>query len=1016
MTTLPERPFESLRTAAKWEESMSRDDVVEASIREVGVELFAAAKGSKPSIFDKGYWNGKIIDYCMAHEAFKIEMFRFVDVLPMLSNSDAVARHIKEYFGRDGLKFPAAVKTAMIGATAFGGLGAKMASGTIEKNVVEMARRFVVGQTPDEALPVLQKLRDDDITFTVDLLGEATVSEVESEIYAKRYVEVLDVLNREKDNWPEKDLLDQGPNGPLPKVNLSVKVSSLYSQMDALAYEGSLEALKNRLRPLMVRAKETGALVNIDLEQFCFKDLTLDLFMQLCEEPELAGYPNFGIVVQAYLKTAIDDTQRLIKWAKKRKTPITVRLVKGAYWDYETILAKQKGWPSPVFTKKSDTDACFEQVSRMLIDAYPLVLPAFGSHNIRSIAHAIAYARQKGLPDSALEMQSLYGMAEPIRRATIKCGFRQRVYAPIGELIPGMAYLVRRLLENTSNEGFMRQSFVEGVGADKLLEKPEPPTSEKKAKKTRESVFETPFRNDPVFDYSEVEVRQRMEKALKKFRKSFGRELPIAINGKEIYTGNILDSVNPAHTDEVIVRQHQARMEDAQEAIMAARAYFPTWRDTPPEERAAVLMRAAEIMRQRRHDLNALLVYEAGKPWREADADVCEAIDFLDYYAREAIRVTTPQRMQSYIPGEENLFFYEPRGVAVIIAPWNFPMAILTGMTTAALGAGNCVLIKPSRQTSAIGYELYRILREAKAPGGAVHFMPGPGSKVGQFLVDHPETDLLAFTGSMEVGLNLIRSTAEVHEGQRNVKGIICEMGGKNGLIVDDDADLDEAVKGVVYSAFGYAGQKCSACSRVIVLDSCYDAFVGRLVEAVKSIDVGDPVLPGTYVPPVIDVSAQRTIQEYIEIGKQEGKLLVERESPSGGTFVGPVVFGDVDRKARIAQEEIFGPVLSIIRAKDIDDAIEIALDSRFGLTGGMFSRSPANIERVRRELRVGNLYINRSITGAVVGRHPFGGSRMSGVGSKAGGPDYMIRLMEPRAIAENTMRRGFAPEVDEEE
>ena len=995
---------------------MSKEDIVEARIREIGAELFAVAKGSKPSIFDKGYWNGKIIDYCMAHEEFKVEMFRFVDVLPMLSSSDAVARHIKEYFAREGLRIPAAVKTAMIGATAFGGLGAKMAAGTIEKNVVEMARRFVVGETPEQALPVLQKLRNDNISFTVDLLGEAALSEVESEIYAQRYLEVLEVLNREKDNWPDKELLDQGPEGPLPKVNLSVKVSSLYSQMDALAYEGSLEALKNRLRPLMLRAKETGALVNIDLEQFCFKDLTFDLFMQLCEEPELAGYPHFGVVVQAYLKSAVDDTQRLIKWAKKRKTPITVRLVKGAYWDYETILAKQKDWPSPVFTKKADTDASFEQISRLLIDAYPLIYPALGSHNIRSIAHAISYARQKGVPDSALEMQSLYGMAEPIRSATIKCGFRQRVYAPIGELIPGMAYLVRRLLENTSNEGFMRQSFVEGLTIDKLLEKPTASPSVKPAKNKREKDTTEPFRNEPVFDYADAEVRQRMEKALKKFRKSFGRELPIAIDGKEILTGNVLDSVNPAHTDEVVVRQHQARMEDAEAAITAARAYFPTWRDTPPTERAAVLTRAAAIMRQRRHDLNALLVYEAGKPWREADADVCEAIDFLDYYAREVIRVTTPQRMQSYIPGEENLFFYEPRGVAVIISPWNFPMAILTGMTTAALGAGNCVLIKPSRQTSAIGYELYKILREAKAPAGAVHFMPGPGSKVGQYLVDHVETDLLAFTGSMEVGLNLIKSTAEVHAGQRNVKGIICEMGGKNGLIVDDDADLDEAVKGVVYSAFGYAGQKCSACSRVIVLDACYDAFVGRLVEAVKSIDVGDPELPGTYVPPVIDASAERTIREYIEIGKKEGKLLVERESPAGGTFVGPVVLGDVDRKARVAQEEIFGPVLAIIRAKDIDDAIEIALDSRFGLTGGLFSRSPANIEKVRRAFRVGNLYINRTITGAVVGRHPFGGSRMSGVGSKAGGSDYMIRFMEARAISENTMRRGFAPEVDEDD
>ena len=993
---------------------MSKADVLEAKIREIGAELFASMKGAKPSLFDKGYFSGKIIDYCMAHEAFKVEMFRFVDVLPTLKSSSAVAKHIKEYFTREGLEFPSAVKAAMMGATAFGGLGAKMASGTIQKNVVGMARRFMVGSTPEEALPVLTKLREDNIAFTVDLLGEATVSEVESEEYARRYLEVLNVLDQEKDNWPTKDFLDQAPDGPLPKVNLSVKVSALYSQMDPLAYDDSLAVLKSRLRPLMSRAKELGAMVNIDLEQFVYRDLTFDLFMQLCDEPEFADYPHFGIVIQAYLKDAKNDAERLIRWNKKRKVPITVRLVKGAYWDYETILARQKNWPSPVFTRKEDTDANFEEISRMLIDAYPRIHPAFGTHNVRSIAHAMAYAQQKKLPDGAIEMQSLSGMAEPIRVATIRCGMRQRVYAPIGELIPGMAYLVRRLLENTSNEGFMRQSFIEGADAERLLKRPEQATGKppKEKKKSTKGDLE-PFVNDPTFDYSIPELRKRMEKALAKMRKSFGKELPVVVNGKEIKTGKILDSVNPSHTEQVVARQHQAGMDEAEAAITAAREYFPTWRDTPPWERAQVLIRAAKIMRERRHDLNALLVYEAGKPWREADADVVEAIDFMEYYAREAIRVTTPLKMQGHLPGEENVFFYEPRGVAIVIAPWNFPMAILTGMTTAALVAGNCVLVKPSRQTSAIGYALYEILREAKAPAGAIHFMPGPGYKVGQFLIDHRETDLIAFTGSMEVGLNLITSAAVVHEGQRNVKGIICEMGGKNAVIVDYDADLDEAVAGVVYGAFGYAGQKCSACSRVVVHDACYDAFVSRLIEAVRSIKVGDAAEPGTYCPPVIDVSAQKTIQEYIEIGKTEGTVLIERETPTGGTFVGPVVIGDLDSKARIVQEEIFGPVLSVLRARDFDEAVELALDSRFGLTGGLYSRSPANIERVRREFRVGNLYINRSCTGAVVERHPFGGMRMSGVGTKAGGPDYLIRFMEARSISENMMRRGFAPDVE---
>ncbi len=986
---------------------------VEATIQEVGSQLFAATKGTSPSIFDKGFWQGKIIDYCMAHEDFKVEMFRFVDVLPMLKTSADVARHVTEYFSREGVDLPGPVRTALLGATAFGGVGARMAAGSIEKNVVQMARRFMVGATPEEALPVLRQLREDNICFTVDLLGEATVSEAESDTYAERYLQVLDVLNREQGSWPDNDLLDKGPQGLLPKVNLSIKVSALYSQIDALAYESSLSALKQRIRPLMLRARQTGAFVNLDLEQQSFRDLTLDLFMQLCDEPELKDYPYVGVVVQAYLVDSQEDARRLIRWAKKRKAPVTVRLVKGAYWDYETILAKQKDWPSPVFTHKADTDANYEHISRMLIDAFPKVHSAFASHNIRSIAHAIAYARKKGLPDGAIELQSLYGMAEPIRAASIKCGYRQRVYAPIGELIPGMAYLVRRLLENTSNDSFMRQSFVEGASVERLLSPPRRAGRRKRSSAPASAEALPPFRNEPVFDYGLGDNREAMARALSEVKRSFGRELPIVVNGRAVETGQVLPSVNPSRIDQVVARQHQARTEDAEAAIQAARSFFPTWRDTDCVERANMLMRAAGIMRERRHQLNALLVYEAAKPWREADADVCEAIDFMEYYAREVIRVGTPSKTQPHIPGEDNIFVYEPRGVAVVIAPWNFPMAILCGMTTAALGSGNCVLVKPSRQTSAIGYELFQILRQAGAPPGAIHFLPGPGSKVGQFIIDHAGIDLIAFTGSMEVGLNLITSAAPVHPGQRNVKGVICEMGGKNAIIVDDDADLDEAVRGVTYSAFGYAGQKCSACSRVVVLDACYDAFVGRLVEAVRSLAVGDAADPATFVPAVIDVDAQASIRKYIEIGKREGQLLIERASPEGGTYVGPVLLGDVDAKATVAQEEIFGPVLSIIRASDFEHAIQLALDSRFGLTGGLYSRSPAHIERVRREFRVGNLYVNRHITGAVVERHPFGGSRMSGVGSKAGGPDYIIRFMEARAVSENTMRRGFAPELE---
>ncbi len=479
---------------------------------------------------------------------------------------------------------------------------------------------------------------------------------------------------------------------------------------------------------------------------------------------------------------------------------------------------------------------------------------------------------------------------------------------------------------------------------------------------------------------------------------------------------------------------------------------FPGWRDTPAEERVDALLRAAALMRARRFELAALEVIEAGKPWREADADVTEAIDFLEYYAREMLRLA-PARSLSDVPGEEDLYFYEPRGVAAVIAPWNFPLAIPAGMVSAALAAGNTVVFKPANSTPVLGYALVRILHEAGIPGGVVNFLPGPGSEIGDYLASDPRVDLIAFTGSLEVGLSIMGKAATVARGQRNIKKVVAEMGGKNAIIVDTDADLDAAVEGVIVSAFHYAGQKCSACSRVVVLEPIHDQFVRRLVQAAASLKVGDPSDPGTRVGPVISAEARDRILRYIEQGTREARLAFPEvasasaggpAAPGGGVgpvapaaprgdaglaaeedggdgdsarpadtgyFIQPHLFVDVPPEATIAQEEIFGPVLAVLKAHDFSHALELALGVRYGLTGGLYSRNPARIARAYQEFRVGNLYINRPITGAMVGRQPFGGSRMSGVGSKAGGPDYLLQFLEPRVVTENTIRRGFAPD-----
>src|SRR5262249_40682037 len=461
----------------------------------------------------------------------------------------------------------------------------------------------------------------------------------------------------------------------------------------------------------------------------------------------------------------------------------------------------------------------------------------------------------------------------------------------------------------------------------------------------------------------------------------------------------------------------RATSDHALQAIQAAKNAFLQWRDTEPRTRADDLFRAATAMRRRRFELAAWEIYECGKQWREADADVAEAIDFCEFYALEMLRLSQSRRGD--VPGEENYTFYEPRGVMIVIAPWNFPLAILTRMTGARLVSGHPVIMKPAESSSGIGAKLMEVLQEAEVPRGVIHFLPGVGEEIGPVLVKDPRTAVIAFTGSKNVGLLLNRQGAEVVPGQQHVKRVLAEMGGKNAIIIDDDADLDEAVQGVKVSAFGYQGQKCSACSRVIVVESIYDAFLPRLIEATNSLKIAPAEDPGCGVGPVIDEEAYRRILAAIKKSKLEGNLRYGGDVGAladEGYYIAPHIFADVDPTASLVQEEIFGPVLAVLKARDLDHALDIANGTAYALTGGFYSRSPEHIDRVKRLFRVGNLYINRKITGALVDRQPFGGFKMSGIGAKAGGPEYLLQLLVPRTITENTMRRGFAPPLEPKE
>jgi 1-pyrroline-5-carboxylate dehydrogenase len=510
---------------------------------------------------------------------------------------------------------------------------------------------------------------------------------------------------------------------------------------------------------------------------------------------------------------------------------------------------------------------------------------------------------------------------------------------------------------------------------------------------------QVPFKNETYVDFSQPAIRSAQEAALAKVKSELGRTHPLIINGQKITNERTFASVNPSNPSEVVGYFSRASVEQANEAVRVAAETFESWKRTSAEERASYLFAAADLLRKRRYEMNAWMIYEVGKSWAEADADTAEAIDFLEYYAREALRIGAGQPVVQ-MPGEEDTFVYIPLGVGAVIPPWNFPCAIMIGMTSAAFVAGNTVVLKPASTAAAIAAFFVHLLEEVGLPAGVVNFLPGSGAEVGDTIVDHPLVRFIAFTGSRDVGLRIYERASKVHKGQRWLKRSILEMGGKDAVVVDETADLDAAATGIVASAFGFQGQKCSAGSRAIVVEQVYDQVLEKALAKVRQLSVGDVTKPETYMGPVVDENAMKKILDYIEIGKGEGRLVAGGGHSSPGYFIEPTIFADVNRNARIAQEEIFGPVLAFIKAKDFDDALDIANSTEYGLTGAVYSGLPERLERAQEEYHVGNLYLNRKCTGAMVGAHPFGGFNMSGTDSKAGGPDYLLLFTQGKSIA----------------
>ncbi|MEM7807402.1 MAG: proline dehydrogenase family protein [Planctomycetota bacterium] len=1022
------------------------DDAFEKRVFEIGRDFLADARSNQDGLLSKRFWNDKLMDWSMKDQAFKVQLFRFVDAFPNFKTPDEIYEHLVDFMSQPGVKPPPGMNLGLKAGGAMKGTVAK----TMAKQITGMAETFIAGTDAADAKDKLRKMWDKRLCFSVDLLGEACISDAEADAYQRKYLDLVENLPTWVNDWPANEGLEHDHLGPIPRTNVSIKCSSLVAKFDPIAFDRSIDESMKRIVPILEAARDRGVFINFDMESFATKDLTIELFKRCCETVDF----DAGLAMQAYLRSGDEDAKNVIEWAQRTGKTVTVRLVKGAYWDYETIHAEEMGWPQPVWATKSETDACFERMSRLFIESTPeaddsgttaslqcrtpadprhrkdAVAPgtpggvklALGSHNVRSIAVALAALEARGLPTSAIELQMLYGMADPLKKAANTRGLRVREYVPVGEMVPGMAYLVRRLLENTSNESWLKAGFMSDLSAEELLANPdgfaqrhdrqgvrsaEPTSADSSRHRLSASVaeFDPPvFFSEPMRDFADRQQREAFASAVE------AAELPGMEKGfwdveiSSAVRATFVDADEPEHVD-----RH----------VEWAVDQLANWRNTPVLDRASCLMRAGDLMRKHRDALAGVIIKEAGKPWREADADVCEAIDFCEFYAREAVSLFEPKRLGRFV-GEHNEERVEPRGVCAVISPWNFPLAIACGMTVASLVCGNPTILKPAEQTPGIAALLVEILHKAGVPKDVVQLLCGEGETIGKYLARHPDVAMVAFTGSAEVGRSILRDAVEHPPTGMLARHVVCETGGKNAIIVDASADLDEAVVGVRDSAFGFAGQKCSACSRAIVVESVYDTFVERLVESTKSLVVGDPLDPATDVGPVIDPAAASKILRYVARGTDEASLKHPTDAATqvadhvgDKPLIQPHIFTDVDPSASIATDEIFGPVLAVIRARDFDEAMQLALDNAYRLTGGVYTRKPSHLDRARRDFAVGNLYLNRGSTGALVARQPFGGFGMSGLGTKAGGRDYLRQFVVPRVVTENTMRRGFAPELE---
>lgn len=995
---------------------------LERRIRELGGEIFERAASACPRWSQREWWLEQTTRMVDSDPRLKAAVFQFVDCLPSLKTDQQIARHLHEYIEARRAPVPLPARWALRQARSGGPLAELIGFGA-RLGARAMAGRFITGHDQATVLQTLERLRREGMAFTLDVLGESTTSDARADAYASVYLDCLEKLAPEIARWPGVALLDDTDFGPQPRLNISVKLTGLDPHFDAIAPRASMDRVTARLRPLLRRARERGAFVNIDIESFKHRLLTLDLFESLMSEAEFRDFADVGIVVQAYLKQGEEDLARLLEWGRRRGTRFAIRLVKGAYWDSEVAAAVRNHSTPPVWTRKWESDACYERMAKTMLQHRDLIRPCFASHNVRTIAAVMAWAEHLGVPASGYEAQMLYGMGDPLKVAVARMGRCVRVYSPYGDMLPGMAYLIRRLLENTSNDSFLKQGFAERSMYSRRLADPAAarPASSPLSKLRYCDPASDPlepvhvFRHCPKLSFAVEENRSRFAEAIAHAAAAKPEDCPVIAAGRVLDAREKRDCVNPARTDQVRAHVHCASIAEADVAAAALARGFEFWKSTDVGDRCGRVQRAAELLAQRRFAVAAELVLSAGMTWREADAEVAEAADYMRFHAEKMLlRAHRPRRRG--VPGEDNAQQPAPRGVCAVFTDGGSPLGSLAAAVSAALVCGNPVLVVPPVQTAPLAAMLMKLLTEAGVPAGTTGLLPILDDSVALHLARHSDVRLVVCQGSNSGCSTLRAAAAEARPGQRHARGFIGQGCAGGVIIVDDDADVDAALSGVLQSALTFAGQRRDGASHVIVVGELLKSFTPRLSEAVRSWIVGDPSDPATQVGPVMTSQACAELTAWIDRAEKAGRLRCRHSAPAGGVghFVDLAVVEGNAESFVADLDGVKGPVLVLYGADDFEGAVALAHRAAPLHVVGVFSRSPSHVEQASHELDADAIFINRPTVGGEVDRHPAGDSRHGASSRAMGSGDFLAEFSRPRTLSEYTLRHGFSPQQDE--